>query len=50
MKVWLKRVLINLVGVVLVALVGVEIFLQPLDPNAYKSKLQEIVYARYEGT
>ncbi|NLC35652.1 MAG: AsmA family protein, partial [Alcaligenaceae bacterium] len=50
MKVWLKRVLISLVVVFLVALVGVAIFLLTFDPNAYKSKLQEIVYARYERT
>ncbi len=48
MKVWLKRVLIGLVVAFLVALVGVAIFLLTFDPNAYKNKLQEIVYARYE--
>ncbi len=50
MKVWLKRVLIGLVVAFLVALVGVAIFLLTFDPNAYKNKLQEIVYARYERT
>lgn len=50
MKVWLKRILIGLVVAFLVALVGVAIFLLTFDPNAYKNKLQEIVYGRYERT
>lgn len=50
MKVWLKRILIGLVCAFLVALVGIAIFLLTFDPNAYKNKLQEIVYARYERT
>src|SRR5690606_23166485 len=50
MKVWLKRVLIGLVVAFLVALVGIAIFLLTFDPNAYKNKLQEIVYARYDIT
>ncbi len=48
MKVWLKRVLISIVVVFLVALVGIAIFLLTFDPNAYKSKLEEIVYNRYQ--
>lgn len=50
MKVWFKRVLISLVVVFLVALVGIAIFLLTFDPNAYKSKLEEIVYNRYQRT
>lgn len=50
MKVWLKRILIGLVVAFLVALVGIAVFLLTFDPNAYKTKLQEIVYARYERT
>ena len=50
MKVWLKRILIGLVVAFLVALVGIAIFLQTFDPNAYKNNLQEIVYARYGRT
>ncbi len=50
MKVWLKRVLISLVVLVIVALVGIAIFLLTFDPNAYKSKLEEIVYNRYQRT
>ena len=50
MKIWLKRILIGLVVAFLVALVGIAIFLLTFDPNAYKNKLQEIVYARYERT
>ncbi|NYT83993.1 AsmA family protein [Pollutimonas harenae] len=48
MKVWLKRVLISLVVVFLVALVGIAIFLLTFDPNAYKNKLEEVVYNRYQ--
>jgi AsmA protein len=47
MKFWFKRVLVGLVVVVIVALVGLAIFLLTFDPNAYKSKLEEIVYNRY---
>lgn len=50
MKVWLKRVLISLVVLFIVALVGAAIFLLTFDPNAYKSKLEEIVYNRYQRT
>src|SRR3546814_14914803 len=50
MKVWLKRVLISLVVVVIVAIVGIGIFLLTFDPNAYKNKLEEIVYNRYQRT
>ncbi|MGB3287769.1 MAG: AsmA family protein [Burkholderiaceae bacterium] len=50
MKVWLKRVLISLVVLVIVALVGIAIFLLTFDPNAYKNKLEEIVYDRYQRT
>lgn len=50
MKVWLKRVLFSLVVVVIVALVGIAIFLLTFDPNAYKSKLEEVVYDRYQRT
>jgi AsmA protein len=50
MKVWLKRVLFGLVVVIIVALIGLAIFLLTFDPNAYKSKLEEIVYSRYHRT
>src|SRR5690606_15610733 len=50
MKVWFKRVLISLVVVFIVALVSVAIFLLTFDPNAYKSKLEEVVYNRYQRT
>ena len=48
MKVWFKRVLISLVVVFIVALVGIAIFLLTFDPNAYKNKLEEVVYNRYQ--
>ncbi len=50
MKVWFKRVLISVVVLVIVALVGAAIFLLTFDPNAYKSKLEDIVYQRYQRT
>lgn len=50
MTAWLKRILIGLVTIAIVALVGIAIFLLTFDPNAYKQKLQEIVYARYQRT
>ncbi|NYT58269.1 AsmA family protein [Alcaligenaceae bacterium] len=48
MKVWLKRVLISLVVLFIVAVVGIAIFLLTFDPNAYKNKLEEVVYNRYQ--
>lgn len=50
MKFWLKRVLIGIVVLMIVALVGIAIFLLTFDPNAYKSKLEEIVYNRFHRT
>src|SRR5690606_29375231 len=50
MKVWLKRIMIGFVVAFLVALVGIAIFLLTFDPNAYKNKLRDMVYARYERT
>ena len=50
MKVWFKRVLIGIVVLVIVAVVGIAIFLLTFDPNAYKSKLERIVYTRYHRT
>ncbi|HEY9280590.1 MAG TPA: AsmA family protein [Eoetvoesiella sp.] len=50
MKVWFKRVLVTLVVVVIVALIGLAIFLLTFDPNSYKSKFEEVVYNRYQRT
>lgn len=50
MKVWFKRGLFGLVTVVIVTLVGLAVFLLTFDPNAYKSKLEEIIYNRYHRT
>lgn len=50
MKVWFKRILIGIVVVVIAALVGIAIFLLTFDPNAYKAKLERIVYNRYHRT
>ena len=49
MKTWFKRIVINVVVVVvLVAVVGLAIFLLTFDPNSYKYKLEEILQARYQ--
>ncbi|SPU51547.1 AsmA family protein [Bordetella trematum] len=50
MKTWFKRILIGLVVLVLVAIVGLAIFLLTFDPNAYKYKLEELVQERYQRT
>lgn len=50
MKTWFKRIVIGLVVLVLVAVVGLAIFLLTFDPNAYKYKLEEIVQERYHRT
>jgi len=50
MKTWFKRIVIGLVGLVLVAVVGLAIFLLTFDPNAYKYKLEELVQERYQRT
>ncbi|APX76304.1 AsmA family protein [Achromobacter insolitus] len=50
MKTWFKRILIGLVVLVVVAVVGLAIFLLTFDPNAYKYKLEELVQQRYQRT
>ena len=50
MKTWFKRIVIGLVALVLVAVVGLAIFLLTFDPNAYKYKLEELVQERYHRT
>ncbi|MDQ8033283.1 MAG: AsmA family protein [Bordetella sp.] len=50
MKTWFKRIVIGLVVLVVVAVVGLAIFLLTFDPNAYKYKLEEIVQERYQRT
>ncbi|TAN27353.1 MAG: AsmA family protein [Castellaniella sp.] len=50
MNVWLKRVLFGLVIALIIAVVGLAIFLLTFNPNAYKSKLEDLVYARYGRT
>ncbi|CAM5200209.1 AsmA protein OS=Castellaniella defragrans OX=75697 GN=HNR28_002608 PE=4 SV=1 [Castellaniella defragrans] len=48
MNVWLKRILFGLVIALILAVVGLAIFLLTFNPNAYKSKLEDLVYARYD--
>ncbi len=50
MNVWLKRGLFGLVIALLLALVGLGAFLLTFDPNAYKSRLEQLVFDRYART
>lgn len=50
MKVWFKRVLIGFVALLIVALVGIAIFLLTFNPNTYKATLQDYVFERYQRT
>lgn len=44
MNVWLKRALFGLVVALLLAVVGLAIFLLTFNPNAYKSRLESLVF------
>lgn len=48
MKNWFKRGLFALVVFVIVALVGGAVFLLTFNPNAYKNKVEQMVYDRYQ--
>ncbi|MFT0533776.1 AsmA family protein [Castellaniella hirudinis] len=50
MNVWLKRGVFSLVLVLLVTVVGLAIFLLTFNPNAYKSRLEQLVFDRYART
>ncbi|MGB3423264.1 MAG: AsmA family protein [Castellaniella sp.] len=50
MNVWLKRVLFSLVVALLLAVVGLAIFLLTFNPNAYKSRLEALVFERTART
>jgi len=50
MNVWLKRGLFSLVVALLAAVVGLAIFLLTFNPNAYKSRLEQLVFDRYART
>ncbi len=50
MSVWFKRVLFGLVLVLLVAVVGLGIFLLTFNPNAYKDRLETLVHERTART
>src|SRR5690606_39924550 len=39
---------LTLVVLVIVALVGAAVFLLTFDPNAYKNKVEQLVYERYQ--
>lgn len=48
MKKWFKRGLFALVTLGIVALIGAAVFLLTFDPNAYKAKIEQLVYERYQ--
>lgn len=48
MKKWFKRGLFALVFFIIVALIGAAVFLLTFDPNAYKTKVEQLVYERYQ--
>lgn len=50
MKKWFKRGLFAVVTLLIVALVGGAVFLLTFDPNAYKQRLEQWVYERYQRT
>lgn len=48
MKKWFKRGLFAFVFLVIVTLVGGAVFLLTFDPNAYKAKVEQVVYEQYQ--
>ncbi|MCH4272947.1 AsmA family protein [Kerstersia gyiorum] len=50
MKQWFKRIVIALASLIVIAVVGIAIFLLTFDPNAYKDRLAEAVHERYDRT
>lgn len=48
MKKWFKRGIFTVVTLLIVTLVGVAVFLLTFDPNAYKERVEQIVYERYQ--
>lgn len=50
MKQWFKRIVIAVAALVVVAVVGIAIFLLTFDPNTYKDRLADAVRARYDRT
>jgi len=50
MKIWLKRILIGLLAALVLALAGFAAFLLTFDPNAYKSKLESLVFEKFHRT
>lgn len=48
MSTWIKRLLFAFVALLIISLVGIAIFFLTFDPNAYRDRLEEFVYQRYE--
>lgn len=49
-NVWLKRGVFGLVALLLAAVLGLAIFLLTFNPNSYKSRLEALVYSRFDRT
>lgn len=50
MKKWFKRGLFAIVALFIVTIVGAAVFLLTFDPNAYKERVEQLVYERYQRT
>lgn len=48
MSKWIKRIIFAVITLLILSIVGIAVFFLTFDPNAYKDKLQEFVYERYE--
>jgi len=50
LKIWLKRLLLGLLALLLVALGAITVFVLTFNPNSYKRQLQEFVQQHYQRT
>ncbi|HLR82226.1 MAG TPA: AsmA family protein [Paenalcaligenes sp.] len=48
MSKWIRRLIFAVITLLIISIVGIAVFFLTFDPNAYKDKLQEFVYQRYE--
>lgn len=48
MSKWIKRAVFLVTALLIISIVGVAVFFLTFDPNAYKDRLEDFVYQRYE--
>jgi|GEM_PF-1404467 len=48
MSKWIRRLIFAVITLLIISIVGIAVFFLTFDPNAYKDKLQDFVYQRYE--